>query len=142
MAHYRGTIPSARTPEAAFAYMADFSNAAEWDPSVNRAKRLDEAPLGVGSQFELALTFAGRPIELIYDVTEYDEAARRIVLQANNGATTSIDTITVADDAAVTYDARLELTGLAKVIDPIMQLVFKRIGDNASAELGRILSRA
>lgn len=140
MAHYQATIPSSRTPDDAFAYMADFSSVQEWDPSVSSAKRLNNGPLRQGDQFDVALSFAGRKIELTYTLTEYDPKARRAVLRAKNGPTTSIDTITVSDDAAVTYDARIELAGLAKLIDPIMQLLFNRLGNNAKKELIRILA--
>ena len=32
MARYRGTVVSTRSAEETFDYMADFANAAEWDP--------------------------------------------------------------------------------------------------------------
>jgi hypothetical protein len=39
MARYVTTISSTLPAEEAFAYMADFSNAGEWDPSVDEASR-------------------------------------------------------------------------------------------------------
>ena len=39
MAHYVTTIHSRLPAEAAFAYMADFTNARFWDPSVSAAER-------------------------------------------------------------------------------------------------------
>ena len=48
VARYVTTIDSSLTPEEAFAYMADFSNAREWDPSVTEASR-SHADVGLGS---------------------------------------------------------------------------------------------
>ena len=40
MARYTATIPSTRSAADTFAYMADFTTVAEWDPSAQRATRL------------------------------------------------------------------------------------------------------
>ena len=141
MARYSATIPSNRTPAEAFAYMADFANVREWDPSVRRAERLDDGPLAQGSRFEVDVGFLGREVELTYELTEYDPAARRAVLQASNATTVSVDTITVADDASVTYDARLQLRGPLGLLDPLLGLAFKRLGDNAADGLRGALTR-
>lgn len=140
MARYTATIPSTRSPADTFAYMADFTTVAEWDPSAQRATRLDDGPLRVGSQFEVVVKFLGREVELTYDLVEYAPDARRAVVRATQGGTSSIDTITVADDGAVTYDARLELRGPLRLLDPVMRLAFRRIGDNAARQLRSILN--
>ena len=41
MAHYTTTIASSLSPAEAFDYMADFTHALEWDPSVSKARRVD-----------------------------------------------------------------------------------------------------
>lgn len=41
MPRYLQTITTGWSAERAFAYMADFSNAAEWDPGVVSGKRID-----------------------------------------------------------------------------------------------------
>ena len=42
MASYRGTIVSTRSPEETFDYMADFANAADWDPGTAWAEHIDD----------------------------------------------------------------------------------------------------
>ena len=49
MARYRGTVISTRPAEETFDYMADFANAAQWDPGTADAERLDDGPVGLGS---------------------------------------------------------------------------------------------
>lgn len=143
MARYSTTIDSRLSPADAFAYMASFDNAADWDPSVLSARRLDTGELGVGSAFHVVSTFAGRKVPLGYQITAFD-AGRRVVLEAWSGIFGSVDTISVvaADTGSrVTYDARLVFKGMARLADPIMQLVFNRVGRKADASLRTQLNR-
>jgi hypothetical protein len=39
----------------------------------------------------------------------------------------------------VTYDARLDFSGPARLADPLMQLVFNRVGRKAEARLREVL---
>lgn len=142
MARYTATVPSTWPPDTAFAYLAAFETVSEWDPATVSSKRLPGPPveLGVGSRIEVVTKFLGRENTLIYEVTEFDPVARHVVLVGENGPTTSIDTIEVAADGAVTYDAKLVFSGPLKLIDPLMHLVFQRIGGDAKKELTRKLS--
>ena len=143
VARYATTIESRLTPDDAFAYMASFDNAAEWDPSVISARRLDTGELGVGSAFHVVSTFAGRKVPLGYEITTFDPG-RRVVLEAWSGFFGSVDTISVTaagTGSRVTYDARLVFKGLARIADPIMQLIFNRVGRKADASLRVQLNR-
>ena len=66
-------------PEAAFAYVADFSRQAEWDPNTVSAKRVDSGELGVGARFALDVKLGRKVAPMEYRITEYD-APRRVVL--------------------------------------------------------------
>ena len=135
MARYTTSVQTPQPVEEAFAYLSDFSTTAEWDPGVVEAERLTAGPVGEGSEFRVVAEFMGRKVPLIYVVTEY-EAPTRIVLRGESSTVVSLDEITVghADDGAlVTYDARLTLKGPLRVADPLLGLVFKRIGDRAAA---------
>ncbi len=135
MAHYVTTIDSRLSPEEAFAYMADFSNAREWDPSVTEARR-------DGTAFELIAKFGGRPVPLRYEVLSTDPP-RQIRLEARKPSFTSRDTITVAvapGGSTVHYDAVLEFKGAGRVFDPLMQLLFNRTGAKAAAGLRAALN--
>lgn len=142
MARYMGTIRSPKAPAEAFDYLADFSSVAEWDPTAVRARMLGDRP-GLGTEFEVVVRFAGRELPFTYRTTEF-ERPRRIVLRAESSAIVSEDTITVralADGGSeVTYDADLRPKGLMRLADPILALLFKRLGDNAAAGLREKLS--
>ncbi len=143
MARYTTSVDSMLSPVDAFEYMASFDNASEWDPSVVEARRLDSGALGRGSAFRIVSKFAGRRVPLRYEITEFD-AGRRVVLEAWNGTFGSVDTITIVpagSASTVTYDARLVFKGISRIADPLMQLVFNRVGRKADASLRTHLNR-
>ena len=142
MARYVTTIPSTLPQVEAFAYMADFANARLWDPSVSEARRVGEAPLGVGFAFDLVARFGGRDVPLRYEIVEYD-APRRVVLEARRPGFVSRDTITVEpaeNGSIVHYDATLAFGGLGRLLDPVMQRVFDRVGARATLGLQTALN--
>lgn len=142
MARYETTIESHLPAQEAFAYMADFANALTWDPSVSEARRVGDEPLGLGSTFDLVARFAGRDVPLQYTIVSY-EPPRRVVLEARRPAFVSRDTITVAPAAPgsqVHYDAVLAFSGLGRLVDPVMQLVFARVGARASTGMEAALN--
>ena len=66
-----------------------------------------------------------------------------IVLRAENRSVRSVDTITFEDDdrgTVVVYDAELDAKGIGRLADPLLSMVFRRIGDRAAAGLRTRLS--
>jgi hypothetical protein len=137
MARYVGTIESPKPALEAFDYLADFSSVAEWDPTAVRARMLGEQP-GLGTEFEVVLRFAARELPVRYRTTEF-ERPERLVLRAESSTVVSEDTITVrplpGGGSEVTYDADLRAKGLMRFADPVLGVLFKRLGDNAAAGL-------
>ncbi|HEY6068419.1 MAG TPA: SRPBCC family protein [Gaiellaceae bacterium] len=134
MARYVTKIESALPQAEAFAYMADFANARVWDPSVSEARRVGDAPIGIGSAFDVVARFGGRDVPLRYAIVEYD-SPRRVVLEAQRPGFVSKDTITVepaGNGSAVHYDATLAFTGIGRLFDPVMQRIFNRVGARAT----------
>jgi carbon monoxide dehydrogenase subunit G len=120
-----------RTPiEEAFDYLADFSRTAEWDPGVVEGKRLTRGKVRLGSRFQVSISFLGRRVPLEYRITEFERPSR-VVLSGGDSSLRSIDEITFLSrpgGTLVTYEARLELVGIRRLADPILDLVFPRIG--------------
>jgi hypothetical protein len=142
MARYVTEVASRLRPAEAFAYMADFSNARFWDPSVSEAHRDGEGPIGAGSTFRLVSRFAGREVPLAYELVAY-EPSTRVVLEARKPGFVSRDTITVAateNGSIVRYDALLELQGARRVFDPVLQRLFTKLGDAATLGLRATLN--
>ena len=134
MARYVTRIESRLSPTDSFAYMADFSNARFWDPSVSAAERTSDGPLALGSTFHLVSRVAGRDVPLDYTIVAY-EPAHRVVLEARRPGFVSRDTITfeaAATGSIVNYDALLELAGVRRLFDPLLQRIFNGIGGRAT----------
>jgi hypothetical protein len=143
MARYVTSIESRLPPSEAFAYMADFANAREWDPSVSEARRDGEEPVGAGTAFDVVSRFAGRDVRLRYTIIAY-EPPTRVVLEAERPGFVSRDTITVEPSdrgSVVSYDALLAFQGIGRIFNPIMQRIFNRVGAQATAGMQAALNR-
>jgi hypothetical protein len=141
VARFTTTVPSRRSQADAFAYMAAFENAREWDPSVTEAARVGDQLLGTGTAFEVVSRFGPRLVRLTYTIVRY-EPDRLVVLEARSKGFVSTDTITVepaGDESRVTYDAVLAFAGLGRLADPLMHVVFNRVGRRAEARLREVL---
>jgi carbon monoxide dehydrogenase subunit G len=140
---YRREIEVPAAADAAFAYLADFENAAEWDPGIAEARRLTSAPTQVGSRFEVVALFRGRRQRFEYVVTELADGSR-IALRGEGEKALSDDVITVAPGASgsrITYEADLRLKGVYRVAEPFLGSTFRRMGDDALDGLAARLSR-
>lgn len=134
MAHYVVQVRTPRTAREAFAYLADLSNFAEWDPGVAHAEQVHGDGPGPDAAFDVEVKAIRGTMTLRYRLIDYDEP-NRFVARAQSRLLTSVDTITVATvDAAtvVTYDAELTLNGVLGLADPVMGFAFRRIGDRAA----------
>jgi carbon monoxide dehydrogenase subunit G len=131
--HYRRQIQVDRPPAEVFAYLADFENAADWDPGIASARRLTEGPTTVGSRFEVLAPFRGKTQRFEYVVTELGPG-QRIVLHGEGDKALSDDSITVSGEggrAQVEYDADIRLKGVYRVAEPFLRRTFTRMGDDA-----------
>ena len=100
-------MTTAWSSERAFTYMADFSHAAEWDPGVAEATRVDGGDVGPGSAFDLTVVVGGRKLPIRYEITD-SAPGRRATFSSRSVAFESVDTVTVTSRGAtteVTYDA-------------------------------------
>lgn len=137
MARYTVHIRTPMPPDEAFAYMADLTNFAEWDPGVDRVEQLRGDGGGPDAEFDVAIKAFGRSITLSYDTVAYD-APTSVVAFAESSLFTSRDTITVKPDGSgsiVTYDAVLKLKGPLGVADRLLGLSFNKIGGRAAGGL-------
>ena len=142
MARYHASVDTQQAPAEVFNHLSNFSTAAEWDPGVVEAERLSDAPLGEGALFRLVARFMGRRTSLTYRIVEYDQP-RAVTFLGENATVTSLDRMVFESAGAgtrLTYDADLRLKGPLRILDPLLQVAFRRTGDRALAGLQRVLS--
>lgn len=141
MARYVTSVATPKPADEAFAYMADVTHFPEWDPGVKRVVRVAGEGPGVGAAYDLTVQAGGTTV-MRYEVKEY-ELPRRVLLVARTPFLTSVDEVSVEPTntgSVVTYDATLTLNGPLRVLDPVLRLAFRTIGDRAAAGLARVLS--
>ena len=130
------------TPDVVVDYLADFTHAEEWDPGTESCTRLDSGPIQVGSRFHNESRIAGVSTELVYELVTLD--ADKVVLRGENDSATSTDTITVTPKGGgseITYEAVIEAKGVGKLAEPLMKLVFERIGSETEKKMTEVLNR-
>jgi hypothetical protein len=137
MAHFTATIESPWSPDAAFAYMADVRNFADWDPGTGRAVLVQGGGPGLGSVYDLEATAGPGTTTLRYEVVEW-EPPRRFLMRAETRLLRSVDEIRVvatASGSAITYDVTLTLRGIAGFASPLLGPMLKRIGNRGAEGL-------
>jgi hypothetical protein len=139
MARYVTKVRSPLAPSEAFDFVADLRNLAVWDPGVRAVQQVAGDGPGADAAYDVTLNNPGPATTLRYLTLEF-EAPTTTRVVASNRLLTSDDRITVEADpdgsgSIVTYDADLRLHGLLRLGDPVLGLVFRRIGDRAAAGL-------
>ena len=143
MPHIVKTVTTTWSPEQAFAYLADFSHTAEWDPGVAAATRVEDGDVGQGSVFDLTVQIGGRRLPMRYEISEY--APGRVTLSSRSAALESVDTVTVTSRGGtteVTYDARINFRGLLRIADPLLALGFRGVAERAIRGLEHRLAQS
>lgn len=144
MAHYETSFVSPKPISEAFAYLADFTNAAEWDENTESVKCLTGDPLALGARYEVVTKFGGRTLTLIYETITLEEP-HRAALRSESGPVEIEDTMTFKDvdgGTEIHYRAQISPKGVAKLFDPIFHLVFQAVGGRAATGLKQALGAA
>ena len=84
----------------------------------------------------------GVTAELTYVLRELSDDT--LVFVGTNKSSTSTDTITVAPDGTgsrLTYRADLEMNGAAKLLNPVMKLVFEQLANDTQKQMVTVLNR-
>ena len=135
-------VSTTLSPDATFDYIADFQSAAQWDPGVAHARRLDAGPLRVGSTYELGIRMGSRVVPMTYRITLL-ERPTRVVLEgegSNVSATDDIRFLRVPDGTTVDYTADIRLDGWLRLIRPFVGGRIAKIGRDAAAGMTRTLA--
>ena len=142
MATVSRTFTVTPPPSVVIDYLKDFAHAEEWDPGTESCSRNDSGPITVGSNWHNVSKIAGVSTELTYTLEELTD--ERVVMVGRNETASSTDTMTVTPHeggSEVTYEAVIEMSGAAKLADPVMKLVFERIGTKTEDDMVEVLNR-
>jgi hypothetical protein len=117
-------------------------------PHTQSCRRLDTGPLGEGSRFENIQRVGPFRFRYLYTVQSY-EPGRAVSLVAESSTFVATDTLTFRSSeeqrrhgwTEVTYTARFELKGPARLGAPLFRLLLGRIADEGRAGLTTTLAR-
>jgi dehydrogenase/reductase SDR family member 12 len=136
------TLVVPTTPERAFAFVADFTTTASWDPGIRAARRLDEGALGVGSRFRVELALGPVSAPLTYEITTFEEPTR-VVLTTRGTVHQGQDDVAFRpheEGTEIVWDATFGVRGpLGRVLDPVLAAGFRRAGREAVSGLAAAL---
>ncbi len=122
-------------------YLKDFGNAEDWDPGTQTCTRTDGGALAEGASWHNVSNIFGVTAELTYVLRELTDS--KLVFVGTNKSSTSTDTITVVPDgrgSKLTYRADLEMNGAAKVLNPVMKLVFEKLANDTEKQMVTVLN--
>lgn len=146
MARYQMSTRCAWPAATAFAYMADVRNFAHWDPGVVSVVRVpdsdDDKPPAFEASYDVVVK-AGGTSTMRYQITDF-KAPTSFVMVASTRWVRSVDEIKVTTHpdggCTVRYDAELTLHGRLSMLDAVLGIAFRRIGDRAAAGLRKALT--
>lgn len=143
MARFITTIPSTKTPEEAFRYMADLRNFSQWDRNIITVEQINGDGPGLDTIFDITVRgIGGRPSTLRYKTVEF-EAPNNILVKGHNALFTSIDRITITPSDTgcdVTYDAILTANWIVAPMNLVLGAVFNKVGQAATKGLRKVLA--
>ncbi len=137
------TITTSRSRSEVFAYLADFANAAEWDPGTTESIPRDASGPKMGQIYDLIITWGSRTFPMVYETTEL--IPNELVRFAGDGSTTrAIDTLSFEDlpngGTKVLYSADITLKWPYRITEPFLGSKFRQLGDEAEESLTRVLA--
>jgi uncharacterized protein YndB with AHSA1/START domain len=111
-----------------FAFVADQTNAPQWQEGLLEVRRTTGEALGVGTKHTVARKFLGRRLELTNEYTKY-EPNKQISFKGDSGPMrfeTSYLTEPTTDGTKVTCQMQMEQGGLFALAEPLMAARLKR----------------
>lgn len=130
-----------RPIEHVFTYLADFSQIADWDPSVVSAKKVSTGRIAKGCKFDLVLKSAGRQLPMAYELIDY-QPYRSLTFLGKAEGFTATDHIILQQEGDFTHilwQADLNFTGFLQFLLPVMQSALIKLGKESMRGLAEAL---
>lgn len=129
-------------PDRIVDFLKDFGHAEQWDPGTRSCERIDSGPVAEGSFWHNVSKIFGVTAELTYKLEELTE--RKLVFVGENQSSRTVDTITVdaeGSGSVITYVADLEMQGTARLLNPVMKLVFEKLAGDTEKQMATVLNQ-
>jgi len=133
-----------RPVSVVFAFVADVERASEWVPDLLSVEKLTSGPIGVGAKYSEKVNQGGRTGSAELTVTQY-EVDRVVATEGHGGPATFSASYTFEADGDATnvvHEYTLELSGIAKLMAPMIHGWLEKNNQTAVENLKRILESA
>jgi carbon monoxide dehydrogenase subunit G len=130
-----------RSVAEVWTFISNFENTTRWSRGVLEARQTSDGPLGVGSTLQAVVKAFGRRRTADYLVTEY-EPNHVFAFKVTSGPMTSRARFSVEPAGAgtrLTASGEVELTGLSRLLAPILVRMVRRHSQADLANVKRIL---
>jgi hypothetical protein len=146
MATFHTSLFIPRAPADVFSFVSDFRHAPHWDPRTYSAVMVTDEPVRLGSRFELQGGLLTKSVHadlpavlrgndaLPYEIVEFDPP-RVVAFRGETDTTRYHDRIQLSAEGNGTrlvYDAELTLKGVLELAEPVFQVLFEKIGTDAT----------
>ena len=140
------TFTTTASPEAAYAYLADFRNAEAWDPGTKSCERIGGHG-EVGTTYRNVSSFLGREVEVTYRTAELAPHTR-VHLRGTNAQFEGHDVFEIRaagpgsrSGSEVTYRVDMGFSGLARLASPVVQAYLPVLASRTVDQLRACLDR-
>jgi hypothetical protein len=144
MAYSFNRLRTRHTPEQTFDFIADFCHAALWDPRTRSVRKLTDGPIGCGTRFMLTADLLGLPLEFPYEISVF-ERPHQLVFEGSTRCFAYHERVSITVDGggtSIEYRAQMRLQSLLVLGNPILSLIYQRIGDDATSGIVPAMDRA
>jgi hypothetical protein len=139
MVLFQGATLIERSVEDVFDFVADERNEPRYNPSMVRAEKLTDGPIGPGTHWAATVLARGKPLDLDIEVTQY-ERPRRLASTTTMSTADLAGVLTFERDVAGTrmsWSWELRPKGVYKLMGPL----FARTGRKQETEIWDGLKR-
>ena len=143
MARLHETFETSLPLDRAFAFIADFSNAAVWDPGTATSEAIGDRTPRVGATYRLGVRIGSRVAPMEYRITGLVPNGR-VVLHGTGSNVEAIDDISferLAHGTRIDYRAEIQLHGWMRALAPFTGKAFASIARAARAGMQETLDR-
>jgi carbon monoxide dehydrogenase subunit G len=127
-------------PAVVIDYLKDFAHTEAWDPGTETCTQESPGEIRVGTRWHNVSKIAGVTTELTYTLEALTPG--RLVFKGENDSASTTDTITVqakGGGSEVSYEAVIEPKGAGKLGEPLLKLLFERIGTKTEKQMTEVL---
>lgn len=143
MAHSFNRLHTNLAVEPAFDFISDFTHASLWDPRTQSVRKLTAGPIGLGTVFMLRARLGLLELDFPYEIVEF-QRPNALVFAGHTHFFAYRERVTFTPDASgtnITWDAEMELQSLLAPGNPILSLLYQRIGNDATSSIARVLEQ-